>query len=269
MPDPDVAFRLPKSLLDLLASTAEELRPELHAEVLARAPGVVPELIAIIDNEELALEDAPGEGWLPVHAVDLLVDLEASDAVSALLSALMRGDLDDILSNRIAVRLPELGRNVFEPAVHLMQTIVEEEKRDTLCSIIAQLGVRDERVFGWCKERFERDQVLGAISFADYGDERALPLLRAAIEEFEPEWRSPFGLLGLTDLVEAYERIAQELPSDLAQRANSLRQAFEDDNPARSELAPIQPQAISNKVGRNEPCPCGSGKKFKKCCGAA
>jgi uncharacterized protein len=25
----------------------------------------------------------------------------------------------------------------------------------------------------------------------------------------------------------------------------------------------------SPKVGRNEPCPCGSGKKFKKCCGAA
>ena len=25
----------------------------------------------------------------------------------------------------------------------------------------------------------------------------------------------------------------------------------------------------SDKVGRNEPCPCGSGKKYKKCCGAA
>lgn len=24
---------------------------------------------------------------------------------------------------------------------------------------------------------------------------------------------------------------------------------------------------ISNKIGRNEPCPCGSGKKYKKCCG--
>ena len=23
----------------------------------------------------------------------------------------------------------------------------------------------------------------------------------------------------------------------------------------------------SEKVGRNEPCPCGSGKKYKKCCG--
>jgi len=27
--------------------------------------------------------------------------------------------------------------------------------------------------------------------------------------------------------------------------------------------------AVSNKVGRNEPCPCGSGKKYKKCCGAS
>jgi SEC-C motif-containing protein len=24
--------------------------------------------------------------------------------------------------------------------------------------------------------------------------------------------------------------------------------------------------AVSNKVGRNEPCPCGSGRKYKKCC---
>ena len=22
-----------------------------------------------------------------------------------------------------------------------------------------------------------------------------------------------------------------------------------------------------NKVGRNQPCPCGSGKKYKQCCG--
>ncbi|GKV69251.1 hypothetical protein NCCP2716_17490 [Sporosarcina sp. NCCP-2716] len=28
--------------------------------------------------------------------------------------------------------------------------------------------------------------------------------------------------------------------------------------------APVQP---SGKIGRNDPCPCGSGKKYKKCCG--
>jgi len=31
---------------------------------------------------------------------------------------------------------------------------------------------------------------------------------------------------------------------------------------------PDQAPAASAKVGRNDPCPCGSGKKYKKCCGA-
>lgn len=34
-------------------------------------------------------------------------------------------------------------------------------------------------------------------------------------------------------------------------------------------MAPKQAPAHSLKVGRNAPCPCGSGLKFKKCCGAA
>ncbi len=29
----------------------------------------------------------------------------------------------------------------------------------------------------------------------------------------------------------------------------------------------IAPRVVDNKVGRNDPCPCGSGKKYKKCCG--
>ncbi|HWR53931.1 MAG TPA: HEAT repeat domain-containing protein [Bryobacteraceae bacterium] len=34
------------------------------------------------------------------------------------------------------------------------------------------------------------------------------------------------------------------------------------------EDAPAEPVASATKPGRNDPCPCGSGKKFKKCCGA-
>jgi SWIM/SEC-C metal-binding protein len=32
-------------------------------------------------------------------------------------------------------------------------------------------------------------------------------------------------------------------------------------------LNPPEPKKAGEKVGRNEPCPCGSGKKHKKCCG--
>ncbi len=28
-----------------------------------------------------------------------------------------------------------------------------------------------------------------------------------------------------------------------------------------------QPVKAGQKVGRNDPCPCGSGKKYKECCG--
>ena len=30
---------------------------------------------------------------------------------------------------------------------------------------------------------------------------------------------------------------------------------------------PSEPRKVKDKVGRNDPCPCGSGKKYKKCCG--
>ncbi len=45
--------------------------------------------------------------------------------------------------------------------------------------------------------------------------------------------------------------------------------------PARPSKMPLgppksnEPIQTTKKVGRNDPCPCGSGKKYKKCCGAS
>ncbi len=38
--------------------------------------------------------------------------------------------------------------------------------------------------------------------------------------------------------------------------------------PEKEEKKPAKPVTRSEKVGRNDPCPCGSGKKYKKCHGA-
>ena len=32
-------------------------------------------------------------------------------------------------------------------------------------------------------------------------------------------------------------------------------------------MNPVKTVVADTKVGRNDPCPCGSGKKYKKCCG--
>lgn len=38
---------------------------------------------------------------------------------------------------------------------------------------------------------------------------------------------------------------------------------------SRAKQEPETRQRAGRKIGRNDPCPCRSGKKFKKCCGAA
>jgi preprotein translocase subunit SecA len=37
---------------------------------------------------------------------------------------------------------------------------------------------------------------------------------------------------------------------------------YEDEQPVKT------PRRTGVQIGRNDPCPCGSGKKYKKCCGA-
>jgi yecA family protein len=61
---------------------------------------------------------------------------------------------------------------------------------------------------------------------------------------------------GIDDL-ETYRR---EQSVKLIDTVAALYQHFDRERRAAREAA-------SQKVGRNDPCPCGSGKKYKKCCG--
>jgi len=49
-----------------------------------------------------------------------------------------------------------------------------------------------------------------------------------------------------------------KIPTHQAQ----VREKFQEEQPAVEQYKRQEP-----KVGRNDPCPCGSGKKYKKCCG--
>ena len=41
---------------------------------------------------------------------------------------------------------------------------------------------------------------------------------------------------------------------------------YEDETASTSQVADKPMTEEGAKVGRNDPCPCGSGKKYKKCC---
>ena len=65
-----------------------------------------------------------------------------------------------------------------------------------------------------------------------------------------PEKREEVIAFMAAGLMNAYEYFRKEREGDLGVLA-------------------AEPRSNAAKVGRNNPCPCGSGKKYKKCCGAA
>jgi hypothetical protein len=80
------------------------------------------------------------------------------------------------------------------------------------------------------------------------------------------------GQPSLETLVAAVRKAHPSLDKDVERRhrqmrllyARALRMA------GKNRPAPVtQPVRVEPKIGRNEPCPCGSGKKYKKCCGIA
>jgi hypothetical protein len=201
-------------------------------------------------------EGAPGDGWPPIHAVDLLADLANPLAIEPLLDALGEADWETILHNRIAIRLLDFGAAALEPLLARLDRAIDEESRAAIVCVLAELGVEDERVFQAIADEFEANAVLGASNLLEYGDRRGLPLIAEAILRFEIQWDryEPFG--ELPDLVASYEGLSEApLPDALREHVDAIRARFEARAPAQS-----------TKVGRNDPCPCGSGKKYKKCC---
>jgi hypothetical protein len=97
-------------------------------------------------------------------------------------------------------------------------------------------------------------QVIGR---AELDDVEATP--RGAVLERMKERHPP-----IDDVAEATSWWARfgRLASHRRAEELALAAAREFDN-----TATVEPYRAPPKVGRNEPCPCGSGKKFKKCCG--
>ena len=64
----------------------------------------------------------------------------------------------------------------------------------------------------------------------------------------------------------------KEVTSTFEERGWKYRIGLEPEKPEDVSdlnrlLNPLKPKIAEKKVGRNEPCPCGSGRKSKNCCG--
>jgi hypothetical protein len=173
-----------------------------------------------------------------------------------MLDVLVDSDWDHIIHDRLLQRLPSFHASIVEPTLALVVAYDDDEDvLHSLATVLASCGVRDARVFALLERIFDDDITFGAMLFRDHGDARALPLLLDAIENFEPDFARRGERADYMTLLETFEHLGGELPAHLVERSR-----------AWAELWARMRERGHTKVGRNDPCPCGSGKKYKKCC---
>ena len=76
-------------------------------------------------------------------------------------------------------------------------------------------------------------------------------------------------IVAVVGVVLAYKQLGQAADTEPDQIINNITVVQEAPPiPGQPQDAPSSNPANGEKIGRNEPCPCGSEKKFKKCHGA-
>lgn len=80
--------------------------------------------------------------------------------------------------------------------------------------------------------------------------------------------RAPDGSPGLNYLCPAYKQFFAHVDPYMSFMANELA----SERPPANVMAWARRRDVlgagQRRVGRNDPCPCGSGRKYKRCCGA-
>ena len=173
----------------------------------------------------------PPSEWLPSIWGDFVPDWESEETFTEVLSMLMRH------MNGIAQALMEYP-DEFEP-IFLEHRV--DEKTYTIV---------DE----WC-EGYYRGTSLASEQWLTGGEEIAALLAPIFAFTASTEWT------GHDHPDHEVEKIQQAItPNVLEIHAYWLARRF-DPTPTSQPVHRSEP-----KVGRNDPCPCGSGKKYKKCC---
>ena len=163
------------------------------------------------------------------------------------------------------------GRRTYNIVTNLKRAY-ESEGKDLVTSIeksISLLTIDD----AWREHLREMDDLKQSVQNATYEQKDPLliykfesfNLFKAMIEKINSELVSIImkGNLPVQD-PEQVRQVEQRRQLDMS-RFNTGR--TEQGQPLRPEDRKVQPIRVDKKVGRNDPCPCGSGKKFKNCHG--
>ena len=210
--------------------------------------------------------------------------------VHAQVKAMMQSVIEDIVNRYVDQKVyhvdwdyegfnRELDNGVLQPGTTIMNPdyVLNFENKEEISEALYKLAVEQYEAkikqiqdeLGLDFSRFERDCLLHNVdsNWMDHID--AMDQLKQGISLVSYAHQDPV-LVYRQEGYEMFEQMNQKIQEDVVRILTH----------AKIERAPVvrvqkremvtnqsKPAQSTKKVGRNDPCPCGSGKKYKDCCG--
>lgn len=238
----------------------------------------VPRLIQLLTDESLHNAPEKSNGlWVPLYAWRILGALESEQAIEPLIDMFEFAPDDDWVLTEIPRSLGMIGKSAIEPLFKaLLNDSFEEFSRVAALDSLVQIAKQDSSL---------RSNILSKLN-----EYLCAP---------DPTQLSLNGLLvcGLVDvkaveLIDDIRRLFEHgyvdisIPGDLEDVEIALGLRAKRDTPkphygkialGGSDYLPMLDSSMmennkdtfirnESKIGRNDPCICGSGKKYKRCC---
>ncbi len=185
---------------------------------------------------------------------------------------LINNDLDNICehfnsnilkSRKISIK--ELSEKTTEEVIDLIYNIVVEDYNNKLKDIPEEIKDMFERDImlhildkNWMEQLDAMETLEEGVRLRGYAQTN--PLQAYALEGFELF----DNMMASTNAEISLYLLKAEIREDREPKPVKKKQNYQTND--SEEGVKKSPKRV-NKIGRNEPCPCGSGKKFKNCCG--
>jgi hypothetical protein len=299
-PNEDLTALSPSRLSDILIENEDRVPRNVIDECARRGDKMVDELHYLSKDSLDWIAVSSGEWWLKLHAV-MILGLIPSENAGLLIVKFMRRmarEEDHDLPDWLAGYWPELFRNKPENVLPELSELAEDQAVDWY---IRTGAIEAYVAAGQCRGSDALESALEWLAGIIANEEENWNLRlcsgnillnfpriqhRKLLEDMAAR-QSGFGVhFALSDVLKAYTAMQDKagrdhfsdpwkfyLPAQIA--ARTQRWAEEDarknettpDNTYDYDLHLDEPYVrVEAKVGRNAPCPCGSGKKYKKCC---
>ncbi len=276
-------------LISLLMGDEDRVLRNVIDECARRGETMVSELRDVLAQDDTWDDDCDnGHWWLRHHAVMILGLIPEESAGLLLVEYMRRIDeaVDDDLTDWLSGRWPALFLNKPVTVVPVLTKLFDDRglewytRHDALESVLAlsqregspaidgaldwAAAIADDESDDWDLRMMAGNTLLG------FAPERHRALLQKLANQ-----QQGMGLIFTTDEVSKtyaaggaepqWARFADPWAfyTPEAQEARQLDWAKEDAESLETYVR------TGPKIGRNDPCPCGSGKKYKKCCLAA